>query len=65
MEACVKSGVFSGEFKFTGDVSPNGMGKKVTNDTTRKLLNWKPKYNSMQEFMMAGGKDFYNTSGLY
>lgn len=65
MEACVQSGVFSGEWKFTGDAAASGKGKQVSNATTRQLLGWKPKYSSFRSFMAAGGKDFYNTSGLF
>jgi hypothetical protein len=38
----------------------------VNNAATRsKLGGWAPKYSSFQQFFMDGGKDYYNTSGLF
>jgi hypothetical protein len=43
-----------------------GLGKKVNNDVTRQLLGgWAPKYNSFKQFFMDGGKDYYNSSGMF
>ncbi len=64
MEACTSSGVFQGEVNFTGSEA-SGLGKQVNNSKTLARLGWQPKYSSFKEFMMAGGKDFYNTSGLF
>ena len=65
MEACISSGVFSGEFRFTGAEGDGGRGKRVTNAATRSALGWRPKYPSFAAFMAGGGKDFYTTSGLF
>jgi len=41
-------------------------GKRCNNDGTRAALGgWTPKYTSFASFMMSGGKDFYNTCGLF
>lgn len=64
MDACISSGVFQGEVKFTGS-DASGLGKQVNNSKTLARLNWQPKYSSFKEFMSAGGKDFYNTCGLF
>eukprot|EP00775_Hariotina_reticulata_P004010 gene4010-4261_t len=68
VDACFASGLFgAGTVKFTGTPETGGgLGKKVNNDVTRKLLgNWTPKYNSFKQFFMDGGKDYYNSSGLF
>lgn len=62
MAACKKSGVpaLSGDVKFT--LPDSVSGKRVNNDISRKLLGgWKPKYESFDAFMAAGGKDFYTS----
>jgi hypothetical protein len=48
------------------DATPGGKGKVVNNAATRaKLGGWSPKYASFKQFFMDGGKDYYNTSGLF
>ena len=65
MDACTSSGVFSGEVRFTGSEA-GGMGKRVDNSKTRAALGgWRPVHASFRDFMVAGGKDFYNSSGLF
>jgi hypothetical protein len=50
----------------TADATPGGKGKVVNNAATRaKLGGWAPKYSSFKQFFMDGGKDYYNTSGLF
>jgi nucleoside-diphosphate-sugar epimerase len=67
VDACLESGQFTGEVTFTGATpsGPSGLGKRVANDATRAALGWEPKYPSFREFFMAGGRDYYNTSGLW
>lgn len=69
VDACFDSGVFSGSVKFTGPEpsAGTGLGKRVNNDVTRRMLGgWEPKYASFEGFFKAtGGKDFYTSSGLY
>lgn len=68
VDACFASGLFSGSVKFTGapDTTPGGKGKVVNNTATRaKLGGWSPKYTSFRQFFMDGGKDYYNSSGLF
>ncbi|GIL64354.1 hypothetical protein Vafri_18326 [Volvox africanus] len=69
VEACFSSGVFPRTaVTFTGSFpegGSSGRGKRVANDASRLALGgWRPRYASFAEFMAAGGKDFYNTSGL-
>eukprot|EP00879_Flechtneria_rotunda_P005880 GHRR01006186.1.p1 GENE.GHRR01006186.1~~GHRR01006186.1.p1 ORF type:complete len:376 (+),score=78.33 GHRR01006186.1:170-1297(+) len=67
VDACFESGQFTGSVKFTG--MPNnggGKGKQVDNGYSRQQLGgWQPKYPSFKQFFMDGGKDYYNTSGLF
>lgn len=59
---CETDGHACGCFALAG----GGLGKKVKNDVTRQLLgNWTPKYTSFKQFFMDGGKDYYNSSGLF
>ncbi|GIL82117.1 hypothetical protein Vretimale_7121 [Volvox reticuliferus] len=69
VESCFNSGVFPRTaVTFTGSLPEgvsSGRGKLVANETSRNALGgWRPRYPSFVEFMAAGGKDFYNTSGL-
>ena len=66
MAACKRSGVPSlqGEVKWMVPEAQSAKGKQVFNDGTRKALGgWKPKYESFEAFVAAGGSDFYTTSG--
>jgi nucleoside-diphosphate-sugar epimerase len=69
VEACFASGVFSGAVKFTGAAPTDGtgLGKRVSNATTRRLLGgWQPKYSSFKDFFVTTkGSDFYTSSGLF
>ncbi|KAF5840565.1 hypothetical protein DUNSADRAFT_16228 [Dunaliella salina] len=41
-------------------------GKRCNNGSTRAALGgWTPKYSSFAEFMHSGGRDYYNTCGLF
>eukprot|EP00878_Enallax_costatus_P035525 GHUV01039663.1.p1 GENE.GHUV01039663.1~~GHUV01039663.1.p1 ORF type:complete len:189 (-),score=21.38 GHUV01039663.1:338-904(-) len=67
-DACFASGLFGeGSVKFTGTPEiGGGKGKVVDNERSRELLGgWKPKYASFKQFFADGGKDYYNTSGLF
>lgn len=64
--ACTQSGLFDGEVKWLVPDGQKATGKRCNNDGTRKALGgWTPKYDSFASFMLSGGKDFYNTSGLF
>lgn len=68
IDACHRSGIPSlqGEVKWTLPEAQAKAGKSVTNDSTRKALGgWKPKYESFESFVMAGGQDYYSKSGLF
>lgn len=67
-DACFASGLFGdGSVKFTGTPeSGGGKGKVVDNEYSKQQLGgWKPKYDSFKQFFKDGGKDYYNTSGLF
>ncbi|KAG2427367.1 hypothetical protein HXX76_012560 [Chlamydomonas incerta] len=69
VEYCFAGGAFERvPVSFTGtfpDGGKTGRGKRVDNSGTSQALGgWKPKYESFQSFMAAGGADYYNTSGL-
>ncbi|GLC39271.1 hypothetical protein PLESTB_001649100 [Pleodorina starrii] len=69
VEVCFSSGVFPRvPVNFTGSFpegGSTGRGKRVSNSASRTALGgWSPRYPSFADFMRAGGKDFYNTSGL-
>lgn len=64
VDACFASGLFgSGSVKFTGTPETGGLGKVVSNESTRQQLGgWKPKYESFKSFFFEnGGKDYYNS----
>jgi hypothetical protein len=65
MDACISSGVFSGEVSFTGSEA-GGLGKRCDNSKSRAQLGgWAPVHSSFRDFMVAGGRDFYSSSGLF
>ncbi|KXZ56139.1 hypothetical protein GPECTOR_1g118 [Gonium pectorale] len=69
IEACFSTGVFPRvPVNFTGSLpegGKSGLGKVVDASASLAALGgWAPKYASFQVFMAAGGKDFYNTSGI-
>ena len=64
--SCHKSGIPSlqGDVKWTQSEADSSKGKRVTNKATREALGgWRPKYESFDAFMVAGGQDFYSKSG--
>eukprot|EP00200_Dunaliella_tertiolecta_P005418 CAMPEP_0202355650 /NCGR_PEP_ID=MMETSP1126-20121109/10453_1 /ASSEMBLY_ACC=CAM_ASM_000457 /TAXON_ID=3047 /ORGANISM="Dunaliella tertiolecta, Strain CCMP1320" /LENGTH=301 /DNA_ID=CAMNT_0048948295 /DNA_START=238 /DNA_END=1143 /DNA_ORIENTATION=- len=64
--ACTQSGVFEGEVKWLVPDGERTTGKRCNNDGTRAALGgWTPKYSSFAEFMHSGGRDYYNTCGLF
>lgn len=68
VDACFASGVFSGSVKFTAPAPGDGtgLGKRVTNDSTRAVLGWEPKYPGFANFFeTTKGVDFYTSSGLF
>lgn len=68
VDACFDSGVFSGSVKFTATPEQGGgLGKRVNNDVTRRLLaGWEPRYSSFRDFFLVNkGADFYTNSGLF
>ncbi|GMH45424.1 hypothetical protein BSKO_13381 [Bryopsis sp. KO-2023] len=66
MDVAISSGVCPGEVKFVGKEGKD-KGKKLDNRKTIEMLNnaWEPKYKSFSQFMEAGGKDWYTTSGVF
>lgn len=64
VDACFASGQFGGgSVKFTGTPETSGLGKVVSNESTRQQLGgWTPKYASFKSFFLEdGGKDYYNS----
>lgn len=64
MEAVKATARYEGEVQFTGQQNKN-VGKLMSNDATRQVVGWQPKYASYSRFMQDGADDFYSTSGLY
>lgn len=68
VDSCLQSGLFSGSVKFTAPAPEGGvgLGKRVSNEVTRRQLGWAPKYSSFQDFFLVNkGTDFYTSSGLF
>ena len=66
MAACTKSGnpSLQGEVTWTLPEAQATKGKRVYNNSSREALGgWKPKYDSFEAFLAAGGGDFYTQSG--
>lgn len=62
MDATLQSGKFSGEVKFTAP-DEQKLGPGSSNQETRKLLGWTPKYTSFKDFMLTHAQDYYSQSG--
>ena len=50
MASIEKSGVLPGHVVFTEKDGGGNLGKKMTNDATRRQLQWSPKYSSIVDF---------------
>jgi len=50
MASIEKSGILSGHVVFTEKDGSDSLGKKMTNDATRRQLQWSPKYSSIIAF---------------
>lgn len=64
VDSCFESGLFgTGSVKFTGTPETGGLGKVVSNESTRQQLGgWEPKYSSFKAFFLENkGKDYYNS----
>ncbi len=59
MEAVMASKRFQGTVEFTGQQGLN-VGKLMSNDATRRLLDWEPKYQSYAKFIQDGAEDMYS-----
>ena len=59
MDATFLSGEYKGQCKFTGEAQ-EFEGKLASNDKTRELLEWEPKYQSFDAFMKQGAQDTFD-----
>lgn len=58
MAAVEASGVLPGSVTFSGQEGPS-KGKLVSNDATRREVQWQPKYPSISDFFASGARDWY------
>jgi hypothetical protein len=59
MASIEASGVLPGKAVFTEKDGGDNLGKKMSNERTRRQLQWTPRYSSVSSFFEGGGNDWY------